>query len=298
MTIRHLKTFIAVCDEGGISKAAEKLRVAQPAVSQTVSEMERYYGVTLFERSSRRLSPTREGAELLAKAREAAAAFDEFEELARLSSARAKLKIGATKTVGKLYLPRILRGIKDGLNIEVEAVVGNAATIEEMLAAGRLDFAVVEEGVEGENLVSERVSGDFLAVVCAQNFSAPKSMRLSEIAAFPLLLREKGSAAREFLSSAALVKGVKLKPVVESWDNQALAACAEQGLGLAVLPKKLVAGELSSGRLREIEVTDCDFSRDYCLIYRKNKKFSRAQRAAIELSVREFEDGEKGENGR
>ena len=51
MTIRHLKTFCAVCEEGGITRAAEKLCVAQPSVSQTISELERYYGVSLFDRS-------------------------------------------------------------------------------------------------------------------------------------------------------------------------------------------------------------------------------------------------------
>lgn len=284
MTIRHLKTFIAVCDEGGISRAAEELRIAQPAVSQTISEMEKYYGVTLFDRFGRRLAPTDEGLELLAKAREAAARFDEFEELARASSARAKIRIGASKTVGKLYLPRILRDIKERLkSVVAEAVISNAATIEDMLNSGRLDFAVVEEAVAAESLISERVSGDRLAVVCSREFSAPDGMSVAEFSEYPLLLREKGSAAREFIDGAAAVAGIKLKPAVESWDNQALAACAENGLGLAVLPEKLVEGELLSGRLRAIEISDCDFCRDYCLIYRKNKKFSPAQRAAIEL---------------
>ena len=54
MTVRHLKTFIAVCEAGGITKAASALYVAQPAVSQTISEIEKYYNVILFDRIGNR----------------------------------------------------------------------------------------------------------------------------------------------------------------------------------------------------------------------------------------------------
>ena len=75
MTIRHLKTFCAVCRLGGITRAAEELCVAQPSVSQTVSELERYYGVKLFDRMGRKLLLTPEGERLRVKAEEAIAAF-------------------------------------------------------------------------------------------------------------------------------------------------------------------------------------------------------------------------------
>ncbi len=54
MTIRHLKVFICVCECGGITKAAESLHMAQPSVSTTISELEKYYNVSLFDRSEKR----------------------------------------------------------------------------------------------------------------------------------------------------------------------------------------------------------------------------------------------------
>ena len=50
MTIRHLKIFICVCECGGITKAAEAMHMAQPTVSTTISELEKYYNVLLFEK--------------------------------------------------------------------------------------------------------------------------------------------------------------------------------------------------------------------------------------------------------
>ncbi len=72
MSIRHLKTFILVCDLGSISKASEQLHVAQPAVSQTISDLENYYGITLFDRINRKLILTKEGQTLYKKANEVA----------------------------------------------------------------------------------------------------------------------------------------------------------------------------------------------------------------------------------
>ena len=61
MTLRHLQIFITVADMGGMSKAARALHISQPSISQAVSELERYYGVKLFERLSQKIYLTKEG---------------------------------------------------------------------------------------------------------------------------------------------------------------------------------------------------------------------------------------------
>ena len=61
MTIRHLKIFTTVADEKGMSAAAKKLHISQPSVSQAIAELEKYYGVKLFERLSQKIYLTKEG---------------------------------------------------------------------------------------------------------------------------------------------------------------------------------------------------------------------------------------------
>ena len=130
MTIRHLKTFCAVCRLGGITRAAEELCVAQPSVSQTVSELERYYGVKLFDRMGRKLLLTPEGERLRVKAEEAIAAFSEFEEAARDTMERRSVRIGTSVTVGQMLLPRLVRALKEEMgNVECRAVVRRARSI-------------------------------------------------------------------------------------------------------------------------------------------------------------------------
>ena len=83
MTIRHLKIFVAVCEYGSTTKAAEALYIAQPTISSTVTELEHYYNVALFERINQRLVLTDIGKEILAKAKDILAGFEDFENLSR-----------------------------------------------------------------------------------------------------------------------------------------------------------------------------------------------------------------------
>ena len=86
MTFRrnHLRYFVAVSDEGQISRAAEKLGIAQPALSQAIAELESEVGVELLERNPRGVTPTAAGEALLVKARIAVAAHDEAVDTARM----------------------------------------------------------------------------------------------------------------------------------------------------------------------------------------------------------------------
>ena len=61
MTIRHLRIFLAVCDTGSMTKAADQLFMSQPSVSQAVREMEEHYGVKLFDRISKKIFLTEQG---------------------------------------------------------------------------------------------------------------------------------------------------------------------------------------------------------------------------------------------
>ena len=124
MTIRHLKVFVCVCKHGSMTKAADELFIAQPAVSNTIAEIEKNYNVKLFERINRRLFLTDEGKNLLIKAQEVISAFDEFEEQALNSSKKPLLKIGSSLTIGKQKMPRLLRALKENfLDIDFQVSI-------------------------------------------------------------------------------------------------------------------------------------------------------------------------------
>ncbi len=283
MTIRHLKTFCAVCEEGGITRAAEKLCVAQPSVSQTIGELERYYGVSLFDRVGRRLVLTPEGERLRVKAQEAIASFSEFEEAARDTKARHIIRIGSSVTAGQMVLPRLMIAIETTLDrAECRAIADSAAAVEQLVEEGSLDFALVEGSVS-RALAAEAVFSDRLLAVCSAGMKIKNSLSPSELVSLPLLLRRRGSASRDLLDERLSALGLKAQPKLSSSSNSVLLAAAREGLGVAVLPEALVAAELAAGRLKEVRIQGLELSRRWFAVRRQDKKFTPVQQQAFDL---------------
>ena len=283
MTIRHLKTFCAVCEEGGITRAAEKLCVAQPAVSQTICELERYYGVSLFDRVGRRLVLTPEGERLRVKAQEAIASFSEFEEAARDTKARHIIRIGSSVTAGQMVLPRLITAIETTLDrAECRAIADSAAAVEQLVEEGSLDLALVEGSVS-RALEAEAVFSDRLMAVCSAGMKIKNTLSPSELVSLPLLLRRRGSASRDLFDERLSALGLKAQPKLSSSSNSVLLAAAREGLGVAVLPEALVAAELAAGRLKEVRIQGLELSRRWFAVRRQDKKFTPVQQQAFEL---------------
>lgn len=283
MTIRHLKTFCAVCEEGGITRAAEKLCVAQPSVSQTIGELERYYGVSLFDRVGRRLVLTPEGERLRVKAQEAIASFSEFEEAARDTNARHVIRIGSSVTAGQMVLPRLIAAIEATLDrAECRAIADSAAAVEQLVEEGSLDFALVEGSVS-RALAAEAVFSDRLMAVCSAGMKIKNTLSPAELVSLPLLLRRRGSASRDLLDERLSALGLKAQPKLSSSSNSVLLAAAREGLGVAVLPEALVSADLSAGRLKEVWIQGLELSRRWFAVRRQDKKFTPVQQQAFEL---------------
>lgn len=283
MTIRHIRTFYEVCLRGGVTRAAEALCVAQPSVSQTLSELESYYGVKLFERVGRRLVLTPEGEKLKTKAADVLAQFDEFEAAAASAAAKPAVRLGASITVGKIVVPQLINAIRARIcGVECTAVIDSTAAIQNEILNGVLDFAIVEGRISGD-LVAEEWAGDRLAAVCAPSAPFGSSADGAVLARLPLLLRLRGSASRDLLDARLAERGLAASPVIQSSSNSALIAAAQEGCGVAVLPYALVREGISCGRLREISLSGLDLSRTWFIISRRGKKFNAVQSAAVDI---------------
>ena len=108
MTIRHLRIFIEVAKNQNMSKAAEKLYISQPTVSQAIKELEEYYGSLLFERLNKRLYITESGKKLYFNAKKLVKSFDDLDKKMAYINEVEEIKIGATVTVGDSILSDII----------------------------------------------------------------------------------------------------------------------------------------------------------------------------------------------
>lgn len=284
MTLRHLKIFVAVCECGGITKAAEALHFAQPAVSTTISELEKYYKVALFDRINQRLVITDMGKALFIKAKNILAGFDDFEALAFEGGNNPSVRIGCSLTIGKTFLPRYIKKLQEHIpSAKPTVVINKTSVIEQGLESGNLDFGFVEGEIASPCLIATPFGGDRIVAVCHSDYLITSSVTLSELTKHPLLLREKGSASREMFERAVLASHHTVKATIESASNQCLISSAEAGLGISILPEGLVSESLKIGMLKQISVTDTDFSRTHYLLIHKNKKLNPIQKQAYEL---------------
>ncbi|MEU3723996.1 LysR family transcriptional regulator, partial [Streptomyces sp. NPDC031705] len=165
MELAQLRYLVAVVEEGGFTRAAERLHVSQPGVSAQVKQLERELGQRLLDRSGRRVAPTEAGEAVLAYARAALAAVegvrrtaDEFSGLLRGRVALGLIPGAASAAVGAVDVVGLLGDFHDA-HPQVEISL-TEDTSERMLAAlrrGELDLAVVGLGGEPPAGVGVRV---------------------------------------------------------------------------------------------------------------------------------------------
>lgn len=284
MTLRHLSVFIAVCEYGTMTKAAEHLHIAQPAVSATVAELEKYYEVQLFSRINQRLVLTDAGKKLLLKAKAVVSAFDEFETLAEDGKEDPTVKIGATLTIGAILIPKILRAVYDRYpRLSPCVKISKASEIDEAILSGEIDFAFTEEETVSPSLVKSPFSRDRLVIVCKNDYGIAPTVSVSELTRHPLLVRENGSTSRRIFDRVIKGENVSYHAVMESQSNEALLSAAMEGIGVAALPLSLVRNELHDRTLREISVEGITFERNYYIVKHKSRQFSKAQQTVFDL---------------
>ena len=199
MTLRHIRIFLAVCENGNnTTRAARALYLAQPAVSRAVAELEEYYGVRLFDRIGRRLYLTEAGRRMWEYAVHICGLFDDLEKGLRGWDEQGVLRVGASITIGSQFLPGYVDAFRAAHpGVDVRVWVGPSEQLEEKLLHNTLDVALMEGPVHGSALTAEEYMADTLAVVCAPGrpFTPGQTVPLDAFRVQRFLLREKGSGA-------------------------------------------------------------------------------------------------------
>lgn len=277
MTIRHLTIFIAVADTGKMSAAAKQLYIAQPTVSQTIAEIESYYGIRLFERLSKKLYITPAGEQLLSYARHIVSLFEEMERGLRYTSQYPALRVGATITVGSCVLADIVNRFEEACpGVRVEVFVDNSSTIEEQILKSELDLALVEGKVKNPDLVVRPVIKDELVLICGQGhpFTQKEAVTAAELEGQPFILREPGSGTRELLEDWLEKLGIGIDRKWVCHSSNAIISAVEGGQGLSVISRRLVEEAAAAKKIHMAAVSDMDLSRDFSVVYHKNKFLS------------------------
>ncbi|CAD5377959.1 LysR family transcriptional regulator [Pseudomonas sp. OF001] len=258
MAISHaqLKAFHAVAVHGGFTRAAERLFLSQPAISDQVRKLEELYGVQLFHRTKRSVQLSELGERLLAITQRLFAAEGEAEEL--LSSSRALRSGQLTLAVDSPVhvLPYIARFNARYPGIRISLVTGNTDEALGRLFDYRADLAVLGRPVEDARLLCQTLSSGPLVAFVAR--SHPWAQRhdivLADLDDLPMVLREQGSMTRQLLEEEMQQAGLRLRPAIEVEGREAVRELVLAGMGVGVVS----AAELGEHpQVHALPIRDC-----------------------------------------
>ena len=284
MTLRHLTIFRAVCQTESITLAAEHLNMTQPAVSLAVRELEDFYGVQLFERMNRRIYITEAGRTLLQYADTILSQYEESVKVLQEGHSAGTCRFGVHVTFGETALPEILRRLAEQLpQTVVRAFVTNTRENEEMLLRNELDFAVVDNVLHLDSLISTPLYKEPMLAACAPDYRPGEKITLEELAGEKLLLREHGSGTRDSINEVFRSAGLSASAFLDSSSTYALLSCAEKGFGITILPRSLTEDALREGKLKALAVEGGSFFRRYYLAHHKSKYLTDSVRQVIQV---------------
>lgn len=244
------KVFYYVAKTLSFSEAASVLYISQSAVSQSVKVLEHRLGQTLFVRSTKRVSLTKEG-EMLFKHIEPAINLiskGENQLVNSRSTGGMQLRIAASDTICRYYLVPYLNQFH-AMYPEVHLKVMNATSLHcaDLLAENAVDFIVanspnpsLNNSMQIETL--REFSDVFVANPAHFDFQKEK-LTFEQLSQLPILMLDKHSTTSEFLHEQFLLHSAELAPAVELASNDLLIDLAQIGLGIAFVPDYCVKGK-------------------------------------------------------
>jgi aminoethylphosphonate catabolism LysR family transcriptional regulator len=288
-----LRVFDAITRAGSFTRAAERLAVTPPAVSLQIRNLERQYGVRLFERIGRRVRLTPAGEALRQYAQRIFALAEEAERA--LQGARGfmatRLRIAATPTTAGYHLGPFCKALRlryPGLRLELS--VQNSQRVRERLLELEDDLGMLGGEPGHPDLVLVPFARDPLVVIVAPDhpWARRRSIGLEALADQPLILREPGSNTREVVERRLRAVGVELGSTVEIASTEAIKRAVEAGTGVSVLAVAAVRRDVEAGHLRALRIRDPEAAVTLSLAYHRDRAESPLVRAVLDAVKRMF----------
>jgi DNA-binding transcriptional LysR family regulator len=285
--LHRLRTFQALSETLHFRHAAERLGVTQSAVSQQIASLEKDLGAPLFERIGRRVYLTPAGEALAREAVKVVSAVSRAREaVGAVSNGDAgRLRVGASTTPGIYLLPEVLGRFRaDFPRVELDFRIANSSRIEALAVANEFDLGVCGFRPTHEELFEVELGEDRIVPVAAPALIGKGArVRPGDLARWPLVAREPGSATRSAVERSLATLGVELVPAFELPSPEAIVRAAEAGLGYAFVSARSAAEGIETGRLVELRVQGLDVRRGLFAVHHRDKHVTPPMRDLIDL---------------
>lgn len=242
MNIRDLEYVIAIADHGNLSRAAEACHVSAPTLSIQLAKLEAYLGVTLFERTNKKVSPTAVGHDIIAMARDIIRQSRTLRDTARegQNPFAGTLRLGAFPTLAPYYLPHIVQPLTASFpKLKLRLIEEKSPVLLEQLRNHELDAALLSVPVTEKDLSFAPLFDDPFYLACPERhpLAHKKTLDPAALAHEKLLLLEDGHCLRdqalEFCHSAEAGEDQEFRATSMETLRQMVAA----GAGITLIPR-------------------------------------------------------------
>jgi DNA-binding transcriptional LysR family regulator len=290
MELLQLRYFLAVADELHFGRAAERLRIAQPGLSQQIRRLERDLGTPLFTRTTRRVELTDAGQVMQAEARRVLAGM----ERARAAVTQASngevgyLRLAFVSSAALQIIPNVTKALHQrwpGIDLQLHEMTTPSQFTE--LREGRLDVGIVREAGAVDDLVIRPLVRErlYLAVHDSHRLAARSSVDLASLAGerFIIFPRHRVSLLYDHIAGLCHAAGFRLEPAEEAVQFPTILGLVASDAGVAIVPDSLRALQLPS--LRYLALEDEAANTQVSIAYSPERAQSRAVQNLVEVAL-------------
>ncbi len=247
MDIRQLKYFVGIVDAGSFSKAAERLWIAQPSLSQVISGLEADIKKQLLVRSSKGVLPTEAGRVLYRHARTILRQMEQAKEEIKQGSLSESgpVAVGMPTTIASVLAMPLFRRVRErypGIRLQIFESLSGYLT--ELLANSRLDLALLFRDSESRGVSVQPLFDEDLCVVGnvgLEDLSAKASCPIHRLDGLPLALPSSSQGLRLLVERTFATADIELNVVAEIDSLPTLIAIAREGMACTILPQSALA---------------------------------------------------------
>jgi DNA-binding transcriptional LysR family regulator len=287
MDIRVLKYLLSLAERGSFTSAAKEHFVTQPAVSIALRKLEEELGQRLYRIEGRTVLFTQAGEIALEYAKRLsgleAELFQRMSDLAGLR--RGRISLGTIDAASIYVLPEVFSLFRERFaGIEVKLEISSTMILVQKMDAGQLDLVIgtIPEDVGGEYEIFPIYSEPLIVIAPPGHALADgRVVSAASLSGHPFISFHEGSITRRIVERALAENGVTPLLAMAIDSPEAIKHLVSSGLGLAVLPRRVVQGELGAGRLAAIDVEGLRMERKLGLILRSERYISATARAFL-----------------
>jgi DNA-binding transcriptional LysR family regulator len=286
MDLKQIRTFLALYEEGSVTKAALRLHLVQPAVSQQMRRIESDFGVTLFTRTSQGLEPTPLADELYTLCCRVAQDVEQVGNY--LAQARGRLSgtlaLGVPPSLAHGVLVDILQAFQArASDVRIRIQEGYSADLKEWLVSGQLDLAVMTAFGRDDRLTARALVSDDLVLAYGNGLDAlaTDAIDAARLAHLPLVLPSARNTLRTLVDTELARVGLHLEPRMEVDSLAIVMRLLETGEWASVLPAIALVKGLASRKLRMSRIVNPALSRQLVIAHKSSRELSAAAEAFV-----------------